>query len=1013
MVFNPSLQGGIQFQQPVSQPAGGEVLNTLVQGLFGGSGSQERQPTVGEAFDNAVRQHSETRGIGGIGSWSPQDASLFAQEYPQYADDLDQALEVVGNTALLEIQEANQGFIDWQQTPAGQVALVEAHQRFPDNEGSREAFMLQQRAAEAQRVVAHERLIQDRDTGAAVADLAQQAWDVEELYIRSDVANFSFDLAQIAPALMRGETVDLRQVAPELAEQLGVNIVTADTIGDIVPLLQQNYINGQTASLREEYGRDFPLPDQEYIDDVFQELTNLVEDIQDRTNPATILERYRAGQEYELRRWFDEQGVPLALVDLAQGNDLMSSILQNTQITERFHDAITQITTGNTVSPDTIEGMGADEVEDFTDLTLGLLDMAASGRRDLTPREQRQINSFIQGLGQIHSESGNVFSDEVYQQLLSANTVRLLNDGAFGDEASQAVSQMLMHDIQLRVDYLRQQAGVGVNGDTAANFQLVFENGQVRAITPRVGLGDTGETLWENYRELTRNQQEALDDMNNLLSMLDTSAARDLFNADIVSVLEADLTVEGPGETVGGPQEVPASTPAPSFQSRRGAQPIIDSLISTEARGGSPAAWDSRNNEAASPGTVGGQQLSSGHFGRLQFSPARLEDAVRAGVMAAGVTVEEFLASPRIQMAVEAWHVQDIMSNLQRDGLLDRVGETINGIPITQGGLVAAAHLGGYQGMLDFVNSGGASNPNDVYGTSLMNYFTRHGGAEELRTDPSTWSVPSNASPLEGYENVYTNSAMSPIFTMEGASQMTQPYAAENMDRLLRGPFQELQSMFGAPLIINDAIARSGTSRENETPGSQHFHGNAIDIDISQMSTEDHLRLVRTAIAAGFTGFGLGNGILHIDVGPTRSWAYGNTNFGGVPVSEVQEWIASGAGSPLGNYAGGDLPPDVSNLQEWMAGAAEVEYDPVEGAPTNYQLAQPLASVEQPEEASPEAAQNGPTQQGTGEQAGQNIPQASAEIQAMIDAFTSRGGDVEELRAFLEQFNITDPQGRN
>jgi len=148
--------------------------------------------------------------------------------------------------------------------------------------------------------------------------------------------------------------------------------------------------------------------------------------------------------------------------------------------------------------------------------------------------------------------------------------------------------------------------------------------------------------------------------------------------------------------------------------------------------------------------------------------------------------------------------------------------------------------------------------------------------------------------------NIVVNPDMAPLYnSLEGASSLTKPYALDHMNYVLNGPFQTLQELFGKPITINDAIAKAGTSREGSTPGSQHFHGNALDLSTAGMSDEEKLNLFQAALKAGFTGFGFGNGILHVDIGPTRSWAYGNDSYGGVPIAELQNMVASGAGPRL------------------------------------------------------------------------------------------------------------------
>lgn len=141
------------------------------------------------------------------------------------------------------------------------------------------------------------------------------------------------------------------------------------------------------------------------------------------------------------------------------------------------------------------------------------------------------------------------------------------------------------------------------------------------------------------------------------------------------------------------------------------------SLIRTESGGN----FQARNDVQGSGGR--------GHFGRGQFSQGRLQDAMRAGVIPQGTTPQQFLADPNMQQRVEQWHVQDIMSRAERDGLTRHIGQTINGTPVTPEGMLAVAHLGGYGGLSKFLSSGGQYNPSDAFGTSLADYLRTHGQA--------------------------------------------------------------------------------------------------------------------------------------------------------------------------------------------------------------------------------------------------------------------------------------------
>lgn len=145
----------------------------------------------------------------------------------------------------------------------------------------------------------------------------------------------------------------------------------------------------------------------------------------------------------------------------------------------------------------------------------------------------------------------------------------------------------------------------------------------------------------------------------------------------------------------------------------------INSLIGTESGGN----WKAQNSETGAGG-------KAGHFGRVQFGHARLQEAMNAGAIPQGTTPEQFMASPELQMAAEAWHFGDLEARLG-----DLVGREVNGQVMDIGALVAMGHLGGAGGARKYVESGGEYNPSDSFGTSLSDYAAKHGGQSGMEAD--------------------------------------------------------------------------------------------------------------------------------------------------------------------------------------------------------------------------------------------------------------------------------------
>lgn len=100
-----------------------------------------------------------------------------------------------------------------------------------------------------------------------------------------------------------------------------------------------------------------------------------------------------------------------------------------------------------------------------------------------------------------------------------------------------------------------------------------------------------------------------------------------------------------------------------------------------------------------------------------------------------------------------------------------------------------------------------------------------------------------------------------------------QPVQSEGTDKELLDKWEHVQGSFGRQVPI---VSAARDTERNAVAGgaksSQHLHGKAIDLDVSGMSKEDRIRLLKTASAAGFTGIGVYNNSIHLDTGGRRSW---------------------------------------------------------------------------------------------------------------------------------------------
>lgn len=199
----------------------------------------------------------------------------------------------------------------------------------------------------------------------------------------------------------------------------------------------------------------------------------------------------------------------------------------------------------------------------------------------------------------------------------------------------------------------------------------------------------------------------------------------------------------------------------------------LESLIGTESGGN----WAAQNSETG----AGGQK---GHFGRVQFGKARLQEAMNAGAIPQGTTPEQFMASPELQMAAENWHFGDLENQLG-----DLVGVEVNGQPMDMGALVAMGHLGGAGGARQYVESGGAYNPSDSFGTSLADYARTHGG---VSGQPPTYDTAGGAPAVPGGMG---GADLASLLALQANPWVTQKYGGV-VDALMGQQFDRQNAMW-------------------------------------------------------------------------------------------------------------------------------------------------------------------------------------------------------------------------
>lgn len=110
----------------------------------------------------------------------------------------------------------------------------------------------------------------------------------------------------------------------------------------------------------------------------------------------------------------------------------------------------------------------------------------------------------------------------------------------------------------------------------------------------------------------------------------------------------------------------------------------------------------------------------------------------------------------------------------------------------------------------------------------------------------------------------------------------------KNLNPAFKNKLVQLQQKLGKNLIVNSGYRDPDRNRSvGGAKNSQHLSKNAVDLQWPKNATiQEKQQIIATAKSLGFKGFGIGNGILHLDTGRGRFWGYKN----GKPTGNIPGW---------------------------------------------------------------------------------------------------------------------------
>lgn len=204
---------------------------------------------------------------------------------------------------------------------------------------------------------------------------------------------------------------------------------------------------------------------------------------------------------------------------------------------------------------------------------------------------------------------------------------------------------------------------------------------------------------------------------------------------------------------------------------------------------------------------------SLGYLGRFQFGEEALkavgfynEDATPWAIDFQGSWTEKahalgvwdkasFLASSAAQDAAgEAWFAK-IHEDAAAVDILKYDGQVVAGIPITMSGILAGAHLNGVWNLKSFLESGGAIDVRDGYGTPTSEYVRRFGGFDTPFNGGAGGGVSGGGSSTSGNDVLQGGDGADTLFGGDGADTIAGGAGANMLrgdggDDLLKGGWQ-------------------------------------------------------------------------------------------------------------------------------------------------------------------------------------------------------------------------------
>lgn len=227
----------------------------------------------------------------------------------------------------------------------------------------------------------------------------------------------------------------------------------------------------------------------------------------------------------------------------------------------------------------------------------------------------------------------------------------------------------------------------------------------------------------------------------------------------------------------------------------------------------------------SSGGALDAVNKRTGALGASQAMPETLEEFKEE--TGRDFTRDEFKKNAGLQEAFQNWYEQKTLDYIANNGLDQYIGKMVKGVPVTLSGMMAVAHLGGNNGLKQFLETDGGYDPSDnkknpEQGTRLSDYLQKHGGLNVYSDDSLSedakeelvmsqpvaprnpiYSDPDYSNPMNYMRPVARPTDLAPVFQNElnesprpvarpqQEARLQEKYSPEGIEQLLIGTTAE------------------------------------------------------------------------------------------------------------------------------------------------------------------------------------------------------------------------------